>query len=153
MTEPAAWLRASAGAAIFPTAMPVATFNTRTCPSQVSTSTSITCTELGTPAPIAMLDIRRIIQPKIVPMSPASFNGERILGSVGLLSPGRTAEVARSGEDAISSRHGALEPGVGDRFELCTIAAFNAFTARSVGGITDAVVRLPVEGGPSGSLG
>ena len=38
---------------------------TRTWPSQVSTSTSITCTELGTPAPIARLEKRRIIQPKI----------------------------------------------------------------------------------------
>src|SRR5260221_4015460 len=149
ITEPAAWLRASAGAAIFPTAMPVATFNTRTCPSQVSTATSITGTDLDTPAPIAMLDIRRIIQPKIVPMSPASFNGERMPGSVGLLSSGRTAQVARSGEAAISSRHGALEPGVGGRFELCTIAAFNAFTARSVGGVTAAVVLLPVDDGPS----
>ena len=65
MTEPAAWLRASAGAATLPTAMPVCTLTTRTWPSQVSTSTSITCTELGTPAPIARLEKRRIIQPKI----------------------------------------------------------------------------------------
>ncbi len=84
MTEPAAWLRASAGAATLPTAMPVCTLTTRTWPSQVSTSTSITCTELGTPAPIARLEKRRIIQPKIMPMKPACFSGDWMPGAIGL---------------------------------------------------------------------
>src|SRR5260370_30852032 len=99
-----------------------------------------------------MLDMRRIIQPKIVPMKPASFKGERIPGSVGFVSSGRTAEAERSGEAAIISRHGALEPGVGDRFEFLSIAAFSVCIASNVGGVTDAVGRLPVGGGPSGKL-
>ena len=98
--------------------MPVCTLSTRTWPSQVSTSTSITCTELGTPAPIARLEKRRIIQPKIMPMKPASFSGERTPGAVGLESSGRTLATLRSGEAAIISRHGALEPGTGLRFAL-----------------------------------
>ena len=76
MIEPAAWPRASAGEAILPTAMPVCTFRTRTRPSNVSTSTSATWTELGAPAPIAICWDRRIIQPKIVPIIPASFSSE-----------------------------------------------------------------------------
>src|ERR1700716_613739 len=113
VTDPAAWLRASAGAAVVPAAIPVGTLTTRTWPSQVSTSTSITCTELGTPAPITMLEKRRIIQPKIVPKKPTSFSGERIPGAIGLSSSGLSADTLRSGEAAINSRHGALEPGVG----------------------------------------
>ena len=145
-----AWLRASAGAAILPTAMPVCTLSTRTWPSQVSTSTSITCTELGTPAPMARLEKRRIIQPKMMPMKPASRSGERMPGAVGLQSSGRTLTALRSGEAAIISRHGALEPGAGLRFRLCWIASFSFCTASSVGGITEAVMRLPPAPGPTG---
>src|SRR5260370_17130394 len=99
-----------------------------------------------------MLDMRRIIQPKIVPMKPASFKGERIPGSVGFVSSGRTAEAERSGEAAIISRHGALEPGVGGRFEFLSIAAFSVCIASNVGGITAAGVLLPVSAGPSPKL-
>jgi hypothetical protein len=116
----------------------------------VSTSTSITCTELGTPAPIAILEKRRIIQPNTMPMKPACLSGERTPGAVGLTSSGRTAETFRSGDAAIIARQGALEPGTGCRFELRSIAAFSFGTASSIGGITDAVVRLPPEPGPSG---
>src|SRR6187200_965812 len=152
MTEPAAWLRASAGAAILPTAMPVWTLSTRTWPSQVSTSTSITCTDLGTPAPTARLEKRRSIQPKIMPMMPASFIGERTPGAVGFESSGRILVTLRSGEAAIISRHGALEPGTGLRLAFCSIASFSFCTASNVGGITEAVLRLPPAPGPTGRL-
>ena len=150
MTEPAAWLRASAGAAILPTAMPVCTLSTRTWPSQVSTSTSMTCTELGTPAPTTRLEKRRIIQPKTMPMKPASRSGERMPGVVGLAVLRAHAGCGEIGRGAISSRHGAFEPGAGTRLALRSIAAFSFCTAISVGGITDAVTRLPPEPGPSG---
>ena len=96
--------------------MPVCTFSTRTWPSQVSTSTSITCTELGTPAPTAILEKRRIIQPKIVPMKPASFSGERIPGSIGLSSSGLSAETLRSGEGG--EQLAPRRVGAGDRRPL-----------------------------------
>ena len=119
ITEPAAWLRASAGAAILPTAMPVCTLSTRTWPSQVSTSTSITCTELGTPAPIAMLEKRRIIQPKMMPMKPASLqrraNARR----------GRLAVLRRTPDGAdIGRGRDHLAPrriGAGRRLALCIL--------------------------------
>jgi hypothetical protein len=92
---------------------------TRTWPSQVSTSTSTTCTELGTPAPIARLEKRRIIQPKIQPMKPACFSGDSIPGAICLESSGRARDAERSGEAASISRHGALEPATGCRFVFC----------------------------------
>ena len=69
-----------------------------------------------------------------------------------LLSSGRTPETLRSGEAASISRHGALEPGTGLRFALCSIAALSFCIASSVGGTTEAVVRLPPDPGPSGKL-
>jgi hypothetical protein len=45
-----------------------------------------------------------------------------------------------------------LEPGTGCRFAFCWIAAFNCSIASSIGGMTDAVTRLPPEPGPSGSF-
>src|SRR5215831_2209226 len=77
MSAPAAWLFASAGAASLPTARPVWALSTRTWPSQVSTSTSITCTELGTPAPATMLLKVRSIQPNTRPMKPAWRGGDQ----------------------------------------------------------------------------
>ena len=69
--------------------------------------------------------VRRIIQQNIVPMKPASFSGERIPRTCGLPSSGRTADTARSGDAAINSRQGALEPGIGGRFEFWTISALS----------------------------
>src|SRR5690242_14304203 len=112
----------------------------------------MTCTELGTPAPIARLEKRRIIQPKIMPMKPACFSGDCTPGVVGLESSGRTLDAERSGDAASISRHGALEPATGCRLAFCWIAVFNCPMASSVGGITDAVTRLPPEPGPSGSF-
>ena len=85
-------------------------------------------------------------------MKPASFNGERMPGAVGLASSGRTLAALRSGEAAIISRHGALDPGTGLRFAFCSIASFSFCTASSVGGITEAVLRLPPAPGPTGRL-
>src|SRR5690349_23725174 len=99
------------------------------------------CTELGTPAPIARLDIRRIIHPKIMPMKPACFSGDCTPGAVGFESSGRTLVALRSGEAASISRHGALDPGTGCRLACCWIDAFNWSTASSVGGITEEVTR------------
>ena len=96
-----------------------------------------------------MLEKRRIIQPNIIPMKPASFIGERTPGDTGLPSSGRTAETLISGEAAIMSRHGAFEPGTGLRCECCSMAALSFPIASSVGGTMDAVVRLPAEPGPS----
>src|SRR3954465_6858187 len=97
------------------------------------------CTELGTPAPIARLEKRRIIQPKIIPMKPACFSGDWTPGVVGLESSGRTLETLRSGEAASISRHGALEPGTGRRLVCCWIDVFNCSIASSIGGIIEAV--------------
>ena len=83
-------------------------------------------------------------------MKPASLSGERTSGEAGLLSSGRTPEADRSGEAASSSRHGAFEPGAGTRLALRSIAALSFCTAISVGGITEAVTRLPPAPGPSG---
>jgi len=66
-----------------------------------------------------------------------------------LLSSGRSAETLISGAAAINSRHGAFEPGTGLRFEFCSMAALSFPIASSVGGITEAVVRLPPDPGPS----
>src|SRR5258708_494129 len=96
-----------------------------------------------------MLEKRRIIQPKIIPMKPASFSGERTPADSCLLSSGRTAETLISGAAAINSRHGAFEPGTGLRFEFCSMAAFSLPIASSAGGTIEAVVRLPPEPGPS----
>src|SRR3954468_17082157 len=112
----------------------------------------MTCTELGTPAPIARLEKRRIMKPKIQPSSPTCFSGDWIPGDVCLLSSGRSLAAARSGEAASNSRHGALEPGAGLRFALASIAAFSFPIASKVGGITEAVTRLPPDPGPSGNL-
>ena len=43
----------------------------------------------------------------------------------------------------IISRHGALDPGTGLRLAFCSIASFSFCTASRVGGMTDAVLRLP----------
>ena len=83
-------------------------------PSQVSTSTSITCTELGTPAPMARLEKRRIMKPKIMPRIPTCLSGDSIPGAIFLLSSGRTPEAVRSGEAASISRQGAFEPAIAD---------------------------------------
>ena len=108
ITAPAAWLRASTGAAILPIARPVCALSTRTWPSQVSTSTSITCTELGTPAPTTMFENRRSIQPKIMPMRPTSLNGERMPGAVFASSAvGRDGEVGRRRDQVAPGRIGA----------------------------------------------
>ena len=68
----------------------------------------------------------------------------------GLLSSGRTPDAERSGEAASNSRHGAFEPGAGTRLALRSIAALSFCTASKVGGITEAVTRLPPAPGPSG---
>ena len=56
----------------------------------------------------------RSIQLNIMPMRPACFSGEE-MPRPGLWSLGRSADTARSGEAAISSRHGALEHKSDDR--------------------------------------
>ena len=71
------------------------------------------------PAPIARFEKRRIIQPKIMPMNPASLSGERTPGAICLLSSGRSPEAVRSGEAASKSRHGAFDPGTGFCFARC----------------------------------
>src|SRR5207253_9557618 len=78
--------------------------------------------------------------------------GDWTPGAVVLESSGRTLETLRSGDAASISRHGALEPGTGFRLAFCRIDAFNCSIASSIGGITDAVTRLPPEPGPSGSF-
>src|SRR6266446_251728 len=79
----------------------------------------------------------------MIPMKPASFSGERTPEDIGLLSSGRTADTLISGAAAIMSRHGAFEPGTGLRFEFCSMAALSLPIASSMGGMTEAVVRLP----------
>ena len=77
---------------------------------------------LGTPAPIARLEKRRIIQPKIMPMKPACLSGDWTPGAICRESSGRTLVAERSGEAASNSRHGALEPGAGFRLAFFSIA-------------------------------
>src|SRR5262245_63145538 len=98
-----------------------------------------------------MLLKKRSIQPSTMPIKPACFSGEE-MPEAGLWSFGRSAETFRSGDAAMSSRHGALEPGAGGRAAERRIAAFNFSIAISVGGTMDAVTRLPPEPGPSGRL-
>src|ERR1700674_2698900 len=98
---------------------------------------------------MARLENRRIIHPKMVPMKPASFSGERTPGAVGLESSGRVADTMISADAAISSRHGALEPGAGFRWAFFSMASLSFRIASNAGGTTEAVVRLPPEPGPS----
>src|SRR6266478_5022487 len=98
---------------------------------------------------MARLENRRIIQPKIAPMKPASFSGERTPGDVCLESSGRVADTVISADAAISWRHGALEPGAGFRLAFLSMASFIFRIASNAGGMTEAVVRLPPEPGPS----
>src|SRR4029077_11800909 len=97
---------------------------------------------LGTPAPMARFENRRIIQPNMVPMKPASFSGERTPGDMCLESSGRVADTTMSGDAAISSRHGALEPGAGFRLAFFSMASLSFPIASNAGGTTEAVVLL-----------
>src|SRR4029453_11261919 len=100
-----------------------------------------------------MLENQRNSRPKTNPMKPASRSGERTPGARFLLSSPRTPETRISGEDAIRSRQGALEPAAGGRAALLWISDFSFSIAIRVGGTTEAVVRLPPDAGPTDSAG